>query len=166
MGGLATVGIERMAELGSTTNLRGEVQTAINAGSAFSVISGGGTGSPGTARASFTIAKSHPLVTLVTMIAPSPDWFVGVDGLELRRHGRWLDMVAVDLDPYDAGTDSGPNFTSANNDTNPQDPISVITGFPFTNTPPLGTFTFQRVPEPSGFVVLSLGAMLAAQRRR
>ena len=29
------------------------------------------------------VTTDHPRVTLVTMIAPSPDWFVGVSGLSL-----------------------------------------------------------------------------------
>jgi hypothetical protein len=77
------------------------------------------------------------------MIAPSPDWFVGVSGLSLRSGDLWIDELVVDLDPYDAGTDSGISFGDPDSNTNPQDPISLITGFPFTGTGPLGTFTFE-----------------------
>jgi hypothetical protein len=37
--------------------------------------------------------------------------------------------------------------------TNPQDPISLITGFPFTGTGPLGTFTFELIRTMDCFVV-------------
>ena len=81
---MATPGMERMAEVGSRTTLQSEFQTAISAGTAQSVILGGGIGSPGSTTTSFETSSAFPLVTLVTMIAPSPDWFVGVSGLNLR----------------------------------------------------------------------------------
>ncbi len=77
------------------------------------------------------------------MIAPSPDWFVGVSGLSLRSGDSWINELSVDLDPYDAGTDSGISYEDPDADTDPQDPIAQITGFPFTGTGPLGTFTFE-----------------------
>jgi hypothetical protein len=80
------------------------------------------------------------------MIAPSPDWFVGVSGLELRPDGEWIGKLGVDLLPYDAGTDSGLSFTSPNNNTNPAEPITSLQGtFPFEDTPPLGTFSILRL---------------------
>ncbi len=145
-GGIASQGIENMAELGSKSPLDAEVQAAINAGQADSVISGGGIAkSPGRVATQFEIRDDFPLVTLVSMIAPSPDWFVGVAGLNLRQGDEWVGKVVVDLDPYDAGSDHGVSFASPDADTNPQVPIAHITGFPFQDTPPLGTFTFLRL---------------------
>jgi hypothetical protein len=83
------------------------------------------------------------------MIAPSPDWFVGVSGLELFRDGLWRRQVTVELQAYDAGTDSGIDFVSPNEATQPARPIALLTGFPFQNGTPLGTFTFRLVcPNP------------------
>ena len=45
----------------------------------------------------FQIGRDHPLVTLVAMIAPSPDWFVGVHDLGLIESGDWVDEMTVDL---------------------------------------------------------------------
>jgi serine/threonine protein kinase len=36
-------------------------------------------------------------VTLVSMVAPSPDWFVGVGGLPLLQDGQWVDELVVPL---------------------------------------------------------------------
>ena len=59
-------------------------QAAISAGTADSLIQGGGIArSPGVATAAFEIGRDHPLVSLVSMVAPSPDWFVGVSALSL-----------------------------------------------------------------------------------
>lgn len=41
-------------------------------------------------------------------IGPSPDWVVGVNGLNLcLKNCTWIENLTVDLYPYDAGTDSG-----------------------------------------------------------
>ena len=145
-GGTATAGIERMAELGATSTLTAEVNAAIGAGSAASVLLGDFINSPGGTSFEFDITAAHPLVTLVTMIAPSPDWFVGVHGLDLQPGGSWVDSLTVALDPYDAGTDSGASYTSPNADSD--EPISRITGAPFLDgdkVRPIGVFTFTRV---------------------
>lgn len=143
-GQLASLGIERMAESGSKSPMTEEVQAAIDAGGAWGLISGGGIGrSPGVVMEDFEISSTHPLTTVVSMIAPSPDWFVGVHDLNLRPNGSWLAEVTVDLWPYDAGTDSGPDFTSRNEDTMPREAIRRMTESPFEGTPALGTFTFR-----------------------
>ena len=148
-GGIASQGIEDMAELGATTPLANEVSAAITAGSAFSVLLGGGISpSPGSTGFSFTIDRDFPLVTLVSMIAPSPDWFVGVSGLALLENGDWVAEKTVTLWLYDAGTDSGTNYTSPNLDTNPQDPIALHTTLPGYSGVPMGTFTFTRTDAP------------------
>lgn len=59
-------------------------------------------------------------------IVPSPDWFVGVDSLDLCDRGSWREQVAVDLYPYDAGTDSGFTFSSPNFATVPQDTVTEV----------------------------------------
>lgn len=145
-GGIASDGIEAMAERGSQSALSLEVQAAIQAGTASFVILGGGIGtSPGSVATQFVVSDDFPLVTLVSMIAPSPDWFVGVSALNMRPDGQWLGRLVVDLWPYDAGSDSGPTFASPDDDTNPQIAISHLSGFPFAGTLPLGTYTFVRV---------------------
>ena len=144
-GGLATNGIESMAETGSTSGLTVEINAAIQQGNAYERLTGPGIGSPDSATRTFTASETHPLFTMVTMIAPSPDWFVGVDGYELIQDGRWIDTVTIELYAWDAGTDSGANFNSPNQDTNPADPIALQTGGPFFGITPLGTFTLTRL---------------------
>ena len=156
-GQLASLGMKRMAEWGSQTELLAEVQAAINAGMAETAIAGPGLGSgAGSVSTTIALTPEYPLVTLVSMIAPSPDWFIGVRNLDLRPGGVWAGEIVVDLFAYDAGTDSGPNYTSPDQPTNPPDPIAAITGYPFTEGVPLGTFTFTAdfvadVPEVAAF---------------
>jgi len=75
-GGLASEGIKNMAEGGQKAPLDSEVEQAILAGTAHSVLSGPGISlSPGSAALTLEVNTDYPLVTLVSMIAPSPDWF-------------------------------------------------------------------------------------------
>lgn len=164
-GALATQGIEQMAETGGVSSLVAEVNSLISSGQAGQVVSGGGVGvSPGSAIGFFNIDQDHSLVSLVTMIAPSPDWFVGVHDLDLFAGGQWVESLEVPLFAYDAGTDSGPEFFSPNSDTQPAEGISLLTGGPFTGATPLGTFRFERMvgavvfgPNPNGSLIHESG---------
>jgi hypothetical protein len=148
-GSAASPGIEAMAEQGRTTPLDAEVQAAIAAGTGFSLIQGGEIPrSPGVATAEFEIGRDHPLVSLVSMVAPSPDWFVGVDSLSLVEGGDWVAEKVVTLYPWDAGTDSGATYAAPDLDTQPRQPIHALEGHPVAlggAVAPFGTFSFRRV---------------------
>jgi hypothetical protein len=137
-----------MAERGSKSPFDQEIQQRITQGRAENLLSGGDIArSPGSVSLDFTISSEHPAVTLVSMVAPSPDWFIGVSALDLIQDGDWVDELVVDLHPYDAGTDSGTTYDSRDRDTVPPVPVSRIEGPPLQAggmVPPLGTFTFRR----------------------
>ncbi len=149
-GGLASEGMKRMAELGAQSPLDEEVVAAIAAGTAEAVLVGGSPrGSPGSTQLEFEVSLAFPLVTLVTMVAPSPDWFVGVSSLRLFENGDWVREKEVALTPWDAGTDSGSTFDSADRPTRPRQAIARITTAPLAVSgvaAPLGRFTFRRLP--------------------
>ena len=148
-GGLASEGIKRMAELGAQSPLDEEVIAAMAAGTAEHLLAGGNLrGSPGSTQFEFEVSRDYPLVTLVTMVAPSPDWFVGVSALSLFENGDWVREKEVPLVPWDAGTDSGVTFLSADRPTRPREPISRITTPPLAESAvarPMGRFTFRRI---------------------
>ena len=150
-GALATDGIKNMSERGSKTPLDREVEAAIAAGTAEHLLSGGSIPlSPASVDLEFEIGQAFPLVTLVSMVAPSPDWFVGVAGLVLFENGQWVDERRIDLDPWDAGTDSGVTFTSPDLETMPRQPVSRIRTAPLSpagRVTPMGTFTFRRLSQ-------------------
>ncbi len=161
-GGTASGGIEAMAESGSTGALLAEID-AIGGGAILEAVTGGAIGtSPGAVSMTITATEAHALVTIVTMIAPSPDWFVGTESLDLRDDaGGWQSEVVVPMFAWDAGTDSGTGYTSGNADTNPREPIAPIQRAPFVvggSVQPLGTMTFtlqtvvanEDAPEASG----------------
>ena len=105
-----------------------EIKALIEAGTAHEALSGGGLPtSPSSVSMEFDVVPSHPYVTLVSMLAPSPDWFVGVSGLSLLdEDGAWKESETVMLLLYDAGTDDGATFTSGNADSDPAQPISRL----------------------------------------
>lgn len=149
-GSLATEGIRLMAERGRQSPLDLEVEAAIRAGHAERVLAGDDVpSSPGATTLDFTVSLEYPLVTLVTMVAPSPDWFVGVSGLNLLESGDWAAETAVDLYPYDAGTDSGATFTARDAATVPPEPIHRLGTGPVVvegQVPRMGRFVFRRLP--------------------
>ena len=94
----------------------------------------------------FDAVSTHPYVTLVSMVAPSPDWFVGVSTLPLVEDGAWRERIEVNLRVYDAGTDDGSVYNAANADTDPAAPITALTESEagFTDGEPFaGTFVFE-----------------------
>ena len=142
-GGTATPGVENVAELGSTGTFKSEINANSNAISVIEKsVSGGGTSS---ATFEITPTSEHPLVTLLSMIGPSPDWFVGVSGLSLLdTQGEWESLLEVDLFPYDAGTEEGTEFSLNNQATSPQGVIASIKGMGKFSNVRMARLTFTR----------------------
>lgn len=56
----------------------------------------------------FRVDNRHHLMSIVSMIDPSPDWIVGVSSLELcLRNCTWIESKVLNLYPWDVGTDDG-----------------------------------------------------------
>ena len=142
-GGRATAGVEFMAELGGTSTLASEVRAAEP--DALDVLLGSGNIRP-TGSSTIdpvTLTTDHSRVTLLTMIAPSPDWFVGVSGLSLlAEQGEWMESLTVNLYPWDAGTEDGTEFSLSNPATTPQGVITSIRGRGKFSNEPIATLTF------------------------
>lgn len=66
-------------------------------------------------------------VSMAVRIVPSPDWFVGVDGVELCSNDTWVSEKTVPLNPIDAGTDRGYTYTSPKWASRPQETMFHIT---------------------------------------
>ncbi|MCZ0951296.1 MAG: spondin domain-containing protein [Rhodospirillaceae bacterium] len=122
-GGMASAGVEDVAELGIVSDLIGEIGQNANADAV--VRAGSSFNRPTqTVSTTFAVKASHPLISVLSMIAPSPDWFVGVSSLSLYDNG-WRNRV-VDLYPYDAGTENGTGWSLFNPATSPQGVITSI----------------------------------------
>ena len=72
--------------------------------------------------------SKFPYVSVITMIAPSPDWFTGTSTYSLcdESSGELITSAWIEVFPYDSGTDSGSDFTSPNKNTQPPEPITAM----------------------------------------
>ncbi|XP_063979806.1 uncharacterized protein LOC135163864 isoform X2 [Diachasmimorpha longicaudata] len=103
--------------------------------------------------------NNHTLVSIISRLNPSPDWFIGLDSFQLCIDGDWIDTVTVELDPLDAGTHEGILFTTINQRNWPQNVAYRITSrFPahpaasfnypnLTRLPPIATLTFTKLKQ-------------------
>ena len=143
-GTAATEGIEIMAETGATAVLADEVDSnpsILNSavGSLINV--------PGSIELEIELDQDHSLLSAVSMLAPSPDWFVAVSNVELFEDGQWLEEVRLVVRPYDSGTDSGATFTAADLETSPAGAIGPPTDDLFVDAAAengFATITFSR----------------------
>ncbi len=120
-----TLGIERLSEQGKHTPLDEEVRSAIAKGTASSLFQSGPLLDFGDSLvvATVRVDQNHPLVSIVAMIAPSPDWFAAVSNVSLFENGAWVASKTVDLYAYDSGGDDGTTFRAKDVDTSPKKPI-------------------------------------------
>ncbi|XP_067628122.1 spondin-1 [Eurosta solidaginis] len=126
-GQLATEGMKEFAEHGSARSLEREFNYNFQEGKIRTIIKARGPAFPnlnGQSLASIRVDPKHHLLSLASKIDPSPDWIVGVSGLELcMPNCTWLDGKTITLYPWDIGTDAGPSYTSPDQ---PQIPADVI----------------------------------------
>lgn len=148
----ASPGVKLVAERGQTGTLRSEIESQISYGKAWQLIlPGRGLGAVGELNnIQVQVTSNFSRVSLISMLAPSPDWFVGIDSHDLCDNGKWRDTWNVTmLPPYDSGTDSGQQFINNDLLTQPAEDIFRINHtmegvFKAQNPiPSLGEFRFQ-----------------------
>ena len=149
LGRLASQGVQNIAELGANASFHGEVNDAILATNADQYLQSGFSPRGSISSAiinSITVSEVYPLVTFLSMIAPSPDWFIAVNSETLRSgndtvNNGWKDTYSLELFAYDAGTDDGLSYESDNASSNPKVGIFMINAAPI-NGIKIATATF------------------------
>lgn len=154
----ASSGVKQVAESGGKSAFITEITAEQASGNADFLLDGNGiVSSPDDVSYEFSVNQTFSQVTLISMVAPSPDWFVGVHDLDLYDvvKGEWIDDLTVNLGVYDAGTDSGANFKSGNAAEGTAKNIALLTsdpadtdfvsGIQSATMEPIGTFTFERI---------------------
>ncbi len=142
-GTLASSGVVNVAELGSGIAFRNEVANSPHSDKGMGL--SGIALSPDVISHSFIVDENFSLVTLISMLAPSPDWFVGVSGLDLHDGTNWIPQIVVPLVAWDSGTDNGTSYFAANS---PNTPVNVERlgnindGNPLNTDDIVGSFTF------------------------
>ncbi len=147
-GEISTEGMKNLAELGTGSPGDAEIEAAIEAGTAYGFLRMPAPRPVGTQSRRFNVSSEFPLMSLVTMIAPSPDWFVGFRDVDLQDGGDWVSEVQIDAWPYDAGTDSGTTYQSPNEPTEPFEPMFRITDGVMEGTPRFGVYTISLTSTP------------------
>jgi spondin N len=149
VGSRPTPGLERLSEEGKHSPLNDEIRAAIEAGNALAMFE---TGSLKNFRdslvATVQVDAKHPMVSVVNMIAPSPDWFTGASSVNLVENGAWVKTRTLTLPAYDSGGDDGRTYNAADRNTNPKKPTSraatrhfVVNG----KVKPVATIRFTKV---------------------
>jgi len=112
LGTLASPGIDLMSITGGTTELISEIQIEIENGNAENYIDQRHWFCPdeithyncGESTFEIVVTKEFPLVSLVSMLGPSPDWFIGTESLSMiDDDGAFIPQIVYELFPYDAG---------------------------------------------------------------
>ncbi|XP_034475686.1 spondin-1 [Drosophila innubila] len=124
----ASLGVQELAEHGATRTLEQEIRENTQNGEVRTIIKAPGIGYRknvyGTTLANARVDPKHHQISLAAKVDPSPDWILGVAGLELcLSNCTWLERKVLNLYPWDTGTDSGPSYMSADS---PQVPPDVI----------------------------------------
>jgi hypothetical protein len=143
MGEQASTGIQNIAELGNSTVFFQEVEQAIGENNAHNALDFGDLDTAlGQFTGEFEANPDFPFLTLASMIAPSPDWMIAANSIDLQdENGSWKQEIIIDLFPYDAGTDSGIDYTSDNQITSPAGVITSLQGITPFSTQKMGTLT-------------------------
>ena len=132
VGTLASPGIDLMSVTGRTTDLIDEIQLEIVKGTAEHLIDERHWFCPAEIfhsncpNSSFevVVTKEFPLVSIVSMLGPSPDWFIGVQSLSMvDGNGTFIPQIVYELYPYDAGILSDNSVIA--NDCCDREPLSV-----------------------------------------
>ncbi len=143
-GTLASPAIKQMAETGDLIKLQAEAQASLNAGYVNYHFVGPPTAAPSTlSPLLLNVSDQHPLLTVVSMLGPTPDWFIGVDDLDLRENGIWRNKVVVDLFVYDGGTRSAEAFALGGPLSRPQEPVHLLDNTLMPGSVSVGSFTFE-----------------------
>ncbi len=124
-GMMPTMGLEKLSEEGKHSPLDEEIKAAMAAGKVGMLFESGpikDMNAP--AMTTVRVDEKHAMVSAVAMIAPSPDWFVGVADVNLMENGNWVDSKEVMMMAYDSGGDDGTTYTAPDKDNNPKKPTS------------------------------------------
>lgn len=131
-GSAPSPGLENLSENGKHAPLDAEIKSAMASGSVLALLENAEPlkDHSKTLTAQVDVDAAHPDVSLVAMIAPSPDWFAGVKDVNLLENGQWVAEKTIDLLPYDSGGDDGTTFRASDADTSPKKPTSSQAGNP------------------------------------
>lgn len=123
----ASPGTELLAEIGNGTTMLTEIDSMIIARNASSLILFTSPATlTGSRMSSIYCNSNYSQVSFASMLGPTPDWFVGVSGINLYKNSNWIADTTLNLYAYDAGTEEGDMFGYNNPATAPQQNIHIL----------------------------------------
>ena len=123
----ATPGLEDVAEIGNNTKMNAELDPIIAKNKAFSKFAITLPAVTGTVETSLTLNTNYSYISFASMIAPSPDWFMGIHDYNLLNGNTWINDITINVVVYDAGTEDGDVFGYNNPATVPQQNVALLT---------------------------------------
>ncbi|MEZ0371929.1 MAG: spondin domain-containing protein [Candidatus Sericytochromatia bacterium] len=147
-GMMPTPGLEKLSEEGAHSPLDMEIKQAMMAGKAGMMFATDFFLDVNAPKMFMVHASNaHPLVSVIGMIAPSPDWFFGVYNVNLMPGGKWADKVEMMAYAWDAGSDDGMSYLAADMNASPKKMTMMAKDKHFSmNGKPvaIGKFTFMK----------------------
>lgn len=147
-GAVPTPGLERLSEEGKPSPLDEEIRAAVNAGTAGQLVTSGPLRDlKDSLVATVRVDPAHAMVSVVAMIAPSPDWFAGIADVNLMEGGQWATSRTVQLYAWDSGGDDGATYKASDKDNNPKKPTTKAMSRHFVTSGsavPVATVTFTK----------------------
>lgn len=128
-GGLASPGLEMLAESGNASMLIADATTMgltvrwQTSDAVLQLIQ---------VTQEITLNYENPCVTYAQGIVPSPDWFVGFTVCAVDGDGIWMEEVPLVAIAWDAGTDDGDDYMAAEAPSSPQQRIRPLDKAPFS----------------------------------
>ena len=151
-GGLASTGLKFVAEVGSNWRLLNELDSIIGKSKALSKFNIPAPSLTGGFDSVFNFTLQHSCISFASMIAPSPDWFAGLNRYDLLQENQWVSNITIPIYIYDAGTEDGDVFGYDNPPTLPQQPVRLLTAGSATvlangnaSLAPIGTLKFVKL---------------------
>ena len=141
VGDKASNGMEVMSETGNPKPLLKEIKVLVGKDVVHDYKVGSLFHSPGKTSVVLHLSRTYSKVSFVSMLAPTPDWFASVQGINLYDDG-WIEDLTIDTEVFDAGTDSGKEFNSEDRDTRPKKNIRILEDGPNI---PVARIRFQRI---------------------
>lgn len=133
--GFASPPVEEIAETGNNARFLKRANRLMRMRRGVKSVAGaGGPTLPGKGSSiTLEVNCKHSFITVLSMIAPSPDWIVQINNQNTysSKKSKFRSLITGNLIAYDAGVDSGREFTA------PNDPSLDIPTEPKKNIAPL-----------------------------
>ena len=125
-GAKASYGTEVLAETGGGGPILAEIDSMIRVKTALSLLLFVAPSTIGSANVNLSCNSDYSSISFASMLGPTPDWFVGVNGVQLYHNRQWVNDTTINLYAFDAGTENGDAFGYNNPATVPQEDIHIL----------------------------------------